>query len=60
MNYKFRSFLYFIALVISVVIYYSMTYDSFDELGNTKSQVVDTEISDDYSDDQETRSYDVK
>lgn len=60
MNYKLRSLFYFIALVISVIIYYTMSYDSFNEFENTKAQVVDTELSDDTSENQDTKSYNVK
>lgn len=60
MNYKLKSLFYFIALVISVVIYYTMTYDSFHEYENTKAQVADTELSDDNSEDQDTQSYLIK
>lgn len=60
MNYKLKSLYYFIALVISVVIYYATTYDSFNEFENTKSQVVDTELSDDIPEDQDRKTYVVK
>ncbi|MBT8236575.1 MAG: hypothetical protein KJO04_10315 [Bacteroidia bacterium] len=60
MNYKLKSLFYFIALVISVIIYYTTTHDSFKEFENTKPQVVDTELSDDISEDQDRKSYNVK
>lgn len=57
MNYKFKSLFYFIAFVISVIIYYTLSYNSFNEFENTKAQVVETEISDDNSENQDTKSY---
>ena len=60
MNYKLKSLFYFIALVISVVIYYTTSYDSLDEFENTNSQVVDAELSDDLPEDQDRKTYDEK
>jgi len=60
MNYKLKSLFYFIALVISVVIYYTTTHESFNEFENTKSQVVDAELSDDIPEDQDKKTYVVK
>jgi len=57
MNYKFKSLFYFIAFVISVIIYYTLSYNSFNEFENTKAQVVETELSDDNSENQDTKSY---
>ncbi len=57
MNYKLKSLYYFIALVISVVLYYTLTYDTFNEFENTKSEVVDTELSEDTSEDQDRKAY---
>lgn len=57
MNYKVKSLFYFIALVISVVIYYTMTYDSFDEFENTETQVVNAELSNDIPENQDRKVY---
>ena len=57
MNYKVKSLFYFIALVISVVIYYTMTYDSFDEFENTETQVVNAELSNDIPENQYRKVY---
>lgn len=47
MNYKVKSLLFFIAFVLSSLIYYTVDQLSYSELENTNTEIADIEAEDD-------------